>query len=64
MKIRKEQDVECMFNDCSVMAICMKYGTLPNNETSTVVRGLYPPKVSLSNISSISDHTSRALNHG
>jgi len=65
----KEQDVERVFNDCTVMAICKGFETLRNDETSAIkksigVEGVHIPKVSLSSISSTSDQTSSALNHG
>ena len=66
MKTRKKQDVKRVFNDCAVMAICK--GSRDNGasmiKSAIGVRGVHAPKVSLSNISSISDHTSSALNHG
>lgn len=69
MEEGKEQNVERVFNDCTVMAICKGFETLRNYETSTIkkpigVEGVYIPKVSLSSISSTSDQTSNALNHG
>jgi hypothetical protein len=66
---RKEQDVERVFNDCAVMAICKSFGNVTErwelSDRSTIgVEGTHAPKVSLSSISSISDQTSSALNHG
>ena len=66
MKTRKEQHMERVFNDCAVMAICKSFTKQRNfnDQIAIGVEGVYKPKVSLSNISSISDHTSSALNHG
>jgi hypothetical protein len=66
VKTRKEQDVERMLDDCPVMAIwkSCRRSMRPRVSKRIGVRGLYTPKVSLSRISSVSDHTSRALNHG
>jgi hypothetical protein len=66
VKARKEQDVKRVLDNCSVMPIwkiCRRKMS-PRVSKRIGARGLYTPKVSLSKISSVSDHTSRALNHG
>ena len=36
VKRRKEQDVQRVFNDCAVMAICKRFGNNAEHEASTI----------------------------